>query len=98
MRAVDIKTITRIVAKYYGRRVTPQQAIEELASIKRKAAAGSLDNSGEALTSRERRIYKAAGYKAPAKGVRATVDDVVSGSVARGFDLAAYSTSWLYAS
>jgi hypothetical protein len=51
-------------------------------------------------------IYKAAGWSAPAKGARAKVDDLIDkteGGVpffntpGEGFDLAAYSTSWLYA-
>jgi hypothetical protein len=66
----------------------------------------SSQRSAYAFVDAEGNIYKAAGYKAPAKGVRATVDQVVSGnhpffgdgSVARGFHMAAYSTSWLYAS
>lgn len=50
-------------------------------------------------------IYKAAGWKVPAKGMRAKVDDLISkteGGVpffnmpGEGFDRAAYSTSWLY--
>jgi hypothetical protein len=51
-------------------------------------------------------IYKVAGWKAPAPGVRATVDDVTQerhwffkpslGAAAAGFDSAAYSTGWLY--
>jgi hypothetical protein len=42
-------------------------------------------------------IYKCASYKAPAKGIRATVDDVVSGKhpffavPGKGFDAVAYS-------
>jgi hypothetical protein len=48
-------------------------------------------------------IYKAASWKAPAKGIRATVNGVLLNEVPwfnsqRGFDKAAYSTIWLYAS
>jgi hypothetical protein len=52
-------------------------------------------------------IYKAAGWKTPAKGVRCTVGNLINkteGGVpffntpGEGFDKAAYSTSWLYRS
>jgi hypothetical protein len=47
-------------------------------------------------------IYKAAGWKGPAKGVRAKVDDVLKGDhpwfTPTYFDQRAYSTTWLYAS
>jgi hypothetical protein len=47
-------------------------------------------------------IYKTAGWKAPSKGVRATVEQVVGGEHpffqdGKGFDNGAYSTGWLYA-
>jgi hypothetical protein len=56
-----------------------------------------------AFVDAEGNIYKAAGYKAPAKGVRATVNAVLLNEIEffnspRGFDHAAYSTSWLYVS
>jgi hypothetical protein len=59
--------------------------------------------SAYAFVDAEGNIYKAASYKAPAKGVRATVNGVLLNEVPwfnspRGFDSAAYSTSWLYAS
>jgi hypothetical protein len=55
--------------------------------------------SSYAFVDNDGNIYKSAGWKAPAKGVRGTVDEVVSGQgyfAGNSFDLAAYSTSWLY--
>lgn len=67
---------------------------------------GGSQRSAYAFVDAEGNIYKAAGWKSPAKGARATVDQIVSaehpffGDVVknRGFDAQAYSTVWLYAS
>lgn len=64
---------------------------------------GEMTGSVYAFVDAEGNIYKAAGFKAPAKGVRATVDAVVGEQhpyfkPGAAFDVAAYSTSWLYAS
>jgi hypothetical protein len=74
-------------------------------SSERSDRAGSVGAHSYAFVDAEGNIYKCAGWKAPAKGARATVDRVVSGQhpfftnhPANGFDRAAYSTSWLYAS
>jgi hypothetical protein len=60
--------------------------------------------SSYAFVDADGNIYKSAGWSAPAKGVRATVAGVITGTVlffskpGHGFDQAAYSTIWLYAS
>jgi hypothetical protein len=64
---------------------------------------GELTGSVYAFVDAEGNIYKAAGYKAPARGVRATVAQVVGETHpffrdGGAFDVAAYSTGWLYAS
>lgn len=66
---------------------------------------GGGQRSSYAFVDADGHIYKAAGWNAPAKGIRATVDDVIrqsEGGVGffsapgKGFDQAAYSTIWLY--
>lgn len=64
---------------------------------------GGSQRSSYAFVDAEGNIYKSAGWKAPAKGVRAIVNDVLRNEIAffnspKGFDAAAYSTIWLYAS
>jgi hypothetical protein len=72
------------------------------AKIIRLIGYGEMTGSVYAFVDAEGNIYKAAGYKAPAKGVRAKVDDVVSSKHSFfshpgfNFDVAAYSTGWLY--
>jgi hypothetical protein len=64
---------------------------------------GGSQRSSYAFVDADGFIYKAAGWKAPAKWARATVDSVISGDHSyfkpgAGFDQRPYSTIWLYAS
>jgi hypothetical protein len=63
---------------------------------------GGGQRSSYAFVDAEGNIYKSAGWSAPAKGARSTVNEVLLNEVPffnspNGFDKAAYSTSWLYA-
>ena len=96
----------RIVATgYNARQVTPNRvhfSVMQGPKFARIVQDGGGQRSSYAFVDAEGNIYKCAGWKAPAKGVRATVDQVVSGGhpffnqPLRGFDGAAYSTGWLY--
>jgi hypothetical protein len=93
----------RIAHTGYNERQVPGNTVH-FSLVQGKKYARILEGgSAYAFVDADGSIYKAASWKAPAKGVRATVDAVVSGahpffrSLAGGFDLMAYSTSWLYA-
>jgi hypothetical protein len=101
----------RIARTGYNERQVPGNKVEFSLMQGAKYARIVLTHSGRqhrsyAFVDAEGNIYKCAGWKAPAKGVRATVDDVVSArhwffveretDTPRGFDLAAYSAGWLY--
>ena len=49
MNTPDIKAARRICMRVYGRSVTAEQAVSEIANVTRKHAAGSMDDRAERL-------------------------------------------------
>lgn len=98
----------RIAETFYNERQVPGNKVHfslmQGPKFARIVSDGGSQRSSYAFVDAEGNIYKSAGWKAPAKGVRATVDQVVNGDhpffakLGRGFDAAAYSTIWLYKS
>jgi hypothetical protein len=92
---------------YNERQVGPNRVHFSLMQGKKYArivvSSGGQNSSAYAFVDTEGNIYKSAGWDAPAKGVRATVDAVVGEQhpyfkPGAAFDVAAYSTGWLYKS
>ena len=94
-----------IKATGYNERQVPANAVHFSLMQGKKYARIVQDGGGSrssyAFVDVEGNIYKSAGWSAPAKGVRSTVDDVLGGKVrffeSGAFETHAYSTIWLYA-